>query len=171
MRAFIDEVHAANVVRVPGTAVFPHPTKETAPLALRANVERNHVLHECVVIMSGRTANVPHVPWSRRLTIDRLGDPTDGILHVDVEFGFQDRTDFPEVLRRARGLEEVERDLDVDSASWFVSRITLRRTRRPEMPVWRKALFIGLAHNTASQAEFLCLPDDRTVVMGARVDI
>jgi KUP system potassium uptake protein len=171
LREFIDEVHASSLPRVPGTAVFPHPTKETTPLALRANVEHNHVLHECVVILSGRTANVPHVPWSRRLTVDQLGDPTDGILHIDAEFGFQDRTDFPEVLRRARRLPDIRGDIDADSASWFVSRITLRRTRRPEMPTWRKALFIALAHNTASQAEFLYLPDDRTVVMGAQVDI
>jgi KUP system potassium uptake protein len=39
------------------------------------------------------------------------------------------------------------------------------------MSAWRKALFIAMAHNTASQAEFLCLPGDRTVVMGAQVDI
>jgi KUP system potassium uptake protein len=169
--AFIDEVHRTRLPRVPGTAVFPHPTKETTPLALRANVEHNHVLHERVVIISGRTANVPHIPWGRRLAVDHLGDPTDGILHIDVEFGFQDRTDFPEVLRRARRLPDVGGGIDADSASWFVSRISLRRTHRPEMRAWRKALFVALANNTASQAEFLYLPDDRTVVMGARVDI
>ena len=52
-----------------------------------------------------------------------------------------------------------------------MSRITLRRTKRPGMGAWRKALFIGLAHNAASQAEFLGLPDDRTVVMGSHVDL
>src|SRR5438270_1817532 len=86
--------------RVPGTAVFPHPTGETTPLALRANVERNHVLHECVVIITGTTANVPHIPWENRLTIGHLGDVTDRIVHVTAEFGFHDATDFPEVLRR-----------------------------------------------------------------------
>jgi KUP system potassium uptake protein len=169
--AFLADLHGGGLPRVPGTAVFPHPSKETTPLALRANVQHNHVLHERVVIISGRTANVPHIPWDQRLTVDDLGDPTDGIVHVDAEFGFQDRTDFPEVLRRARELPGVGDDIDPDAASWFVSRITLRRTRRPEMSTWRKALFIGLAHNTASQAEFLCLPAERTVVMGAQVDL
>jgi K+ transporter len=50
-----------------GTAVFPHPTKPTAPLALRADVESNHVLHERVVIVSVVAENVPHVPPSERL--------------------------------------------------------------------------------------------------------
>ena len=61
--------------------------------------------------------------------------------------------------------------LDPANASYFVSRITLRRTRLPGMSAWRKQLFIGMAHNAASQAEFLCLPTDRTVVMGAQVDL
>jgi KUP system potassium uptake protein len=171
--AFLDEVHHAGVLRVPGTAVFPHPTKETTPLALRANVQHNHVLHDRVVIISGLTENVPHIPWDRRLTVDQLGDPSDGIIHITARFGFQDENDFPEVLRQvsARHAGEAEGDLDPAHASYFVSRITLRRTHRPGMSTWRKALFIGLAHNAASQAESLCLPIDRTVVMGPHVDL
>ena len=37
------------------------PTRETTPLALRANVEHNHVLHECVLIVSMTTERVPYV--------------------------------------------------------------------------------------------------------------
>jgi KUP system potassium uptake protein len=168
---FLAGLDHQTLYRVPGTAVFPHPTQETTPIALRANVERNHVLHEGVVIISGKTANVPHIPWAERLTIDDLGDPTDGIVHVTAEFGFHDATDFPEVLRRVseKGIEG--RDVDVDNASYFVSRINLRRTDLPGMNRWRKELFIGLARNAASQAEFLCLPDERTVVVGANIDI
>ena len=65
---------------MPGTAVFPHPTKETTPLALRANVEHNHVLHEHVVIVSGEPENVPHVAEAdRRDRVDELGYADDGI--------------------------------------------------------------------------------------------
>jgi KUP system potassium uptake protein len=167
---FIDDLHRANIQRVPGTAVFPHPTNETTPLALRANVAHNHVLHERVVILSGHTANVPHIPWEQRIGIDDLGDPNDGIIHVAAEFGFQDPTDFPEVLRRVCG-EHPEADLDPDQASYFVSRITLRRTHLPGIATWRKRLFLGLAHNAASQAEFLRLPEDRTIVLSAEVPL
>jgi KUP system potassium uptake protein len=173
LTAFLDQVHADGVPRVPGTAVFPHPSKETTPLALRANQQHNHVLHERVVLISGHTETVPHIPWEERLEIDSLGDETDGILHINARFGFQDSTDFPEVLRQAsdRDDRELTADVDPDQASYFVSRITLRRTRRPGMRIWRKALFIALAHNAASQVEFLHLPDDRTVVMGSHVDL
>ncbi|MFE9955159.1 potassium transporter Kup [Micromonospora sp. NPDC005299] len=169
---FIDTLHATNIPWVPGTAVFPHPNKETTPLALRANVAHYHVRHERIVIITGRTANVPHIPWEQRLTIDDLGDPNDGIIHIDALFGFQDATDFPEVLRHAAAHPHAKGiNLDLDQISYFVSKITLRCTRQPGMAIWRKRLFIALAHNAASHAEFLHLPEERTIVLSAEVAV
>ena len=167
---FVERLHAKGIARVPGTAVFPHPTNRTAPLALRANVEFNHVLHERVVIISVTSDNVPHVPHAEQLTIDELGHADDGIVHLSVRFGFQDEWDIPAVLRQARGLSG-ELDLDPDNASYFLSRITIERSRRPGMATWRKRLFIGLSHNAATPAAYFKLPVDRTVVMGSRIEL
>jgi KUP system potassium uptake protein len=167
---FIDKLNAERIARVPGTAVFPHPTKQTTPLALRANVEFNHVVHERVVIVSVVSETVPHVPLGERLTIDQLGHTADGIVHLSVRFGFQDDQDIPEVLREARGLSD-ELDLDPDAASYFLSRITIERGRHPGMVTWRKRLFIGLSHNAATPATYFKLPLDRTVVMGSRIEL
>ncbi|WP_167666771.1 potassium transporter Kup [Micromonospora narathiwatensis] len=167
---FIDALHAADIPRVPGTAVFPHPNKDTTPLALRANVAHNHVRHERIVLITGRTANVPHIPWDQRLTIDDLGDPNDGIIHITAVFGFQDPTDFPEVLRHAAS-HPLASGINLDQVSYFVSRITLRCTPHPGMAIWRKRLFIGLAHNAASHVEFLHLPEERTIVLSAEVPV
>ena len=57
LAAFIEEVRVQKVPRVPGIAVFPHPNKDSTPLALRANVKHNHVLHERVIIVSDHS---PH---------------------------------------------------------------------------------------------------------------
>jgi KUP system potassium uptake protein len=176
LREFLDDLHRGEVTRVPGIAVFPHPSADTAPLALVNNVAHNHVLHQQVVIISGRTASVPHIDWNRRLTVEDLGDPTDGIIYIAATFGFDDRTDFPEVLRRGLARRastngSARQDLDPGTASYFVSRVNLRRTKEPGMARWRKQLFIALAHNAASQAEFLGLPEDRTVVMSAQVPV
>lgn len=170
---FLADLYRHEPVRVPGIAVFPHPNTDTTPLALRANLELNHVLHQRVVIISGRTTNVPHVPWSERLTTAPLGAARDGITHIEATFGFQDRTDFPEVLRRAAAADPdlLGPDGDPEQASYFLSRITLHRTRRPGMARWRKNLFIAMAHNAASQAEFLRLPADRTIVLSAEVPL
>ncbi|WP_225992176.1 potassium transporter Kup [Actinomadura montaniterrae] len=72
---FIEMLHRDGFRRVPGTAVFPHPTKMTTPIALRANFEHNHVVHEHVVIVSMVSENVPYVPAAQRLSIDDLGAP------------------------------------------------------------------------------------------------
>ena len=170
LREFVDTLHAEHITRVPGTAVFPHPTKETAPLALRANVEFNHVLHERVVIVSMQSENVPHVPAAERLAVDDLGHADDGVVHLSVRFGFQDEQDIPEVLCQARGLSS-ELDRDVEGAFYFLSRITIERGRAPGMSTWRKRLFIGLSHNAASLATYFHLPVDRTVVMGSRIEL
>ena len=36
---------------------------------------------------------------------------------------------------------------------------------------WRKRLFIALAHNAATPAAYFKLPDDKTIVMGSRVEL
>ena len=89
------------VARAPGTAVFLNANPETTPLALRANVEHNHVLHECVLIVSLTTERVPYVPEAERLSIDDLGYRDDGITHITGRFGFQDPLDVPALLRQA----------------------------------------------------------------------
>jgi KUP system potassium uptake protein len=109
--------------------------------------------------------------------VDELGYSDDGIVHLMIRFGFQDEQDIPEMLGHARGLSP-ELDVDVDEASYFLSRITIERAarqthadKRDRMSTWRKRLFVGLSHNAASPAAYFCLPVDRTVVMASRVEL
>ncbi len=170
LQAFLDDL-PEEVVRVPGTAVFPHPTKETAPLALRANVDFNHVLHQRVLIVSLVPTSIPHVPFDERLTVDDLEHPHDGIVHVSARFGFQDTQDVPGVLRQACTLSPELAAGAPDEAFFYISQITIERGQAPGMSPWRKRLFVGLAHNAASPANSFKLPTERTVVMGSRVDL
>ena len=57
------------------------------------------------------------------------------------------------------------------SASYFLSRMTIERGRQPGMSGWRKRMFIGLSHNAANPAAYFCLPVDRTVIMGSRIEL
>jgi KUP system potassium uptake protein len=171
LQAFVDDLHGRSIPRVPGTAVFPHPSKETTPLALRANVEFNKVLHEHVVLVSVRVRNVPHVPPDRRIEVDPLVYPDDRIVHIDASFGFQDEQDLPETLRMAQGRTAELTDIDPDTATYFLSRLSIRRGAAPGLARWRKRLFIALAHNAANPAERFGLPTDRTVIMGAHVEL
>jgi KUP system potassium uptake protein len=170
LREYVDEINAMDppVHRVPGTAVFLNANPETTPLAMRANVEHNHTLHEHAVILSIQSLKVPRVPDDERLSIDDLGYEDDGISHVTARFGFLDRPDVPRTLRlcAARGLP-----VDPDHSSFFLSHITIVPTDEPGMRAWRKKLFIAISRNSANPAEYFALPDDRTVTMGAQIGL
>ena len=99
---------------MPGTAVFLNAHAQTTPLALRANVEHNHVLHERVIIVSIETERVPHVYHADRLACDELGHAADGISGLSVRFGFQDAPNVPAMLRLAVRQELLERSLDLE---------------------------------------------------------
>jgi len=167
---FVAHLHAKKPVRVPGVAVFPHPTKDTVPLALRANAEFNGVVHQHVVIVSAVIQNVPHVPRADRIDVDSLEYSDDGIVHLSVRFGFQDDQNIPAVLRDAFMLTS-ELDFDPDTAFYYLSRITIVHGRTGGMPAWQKRLFMGLSNNAATPAASFGLPVERTVVMGTRIEL
>jgi hypothetical protein len=59
----------------------------------------------------------------------------------------------PEALRQAG--RYVERAIDAQDASYFLSRITVVRTDRPVMRPWRKRLFVVMARNEADPSRDL----------------
>jgi KUP system potassium uptake protein len=170
---FIERINTKHVPRVEGIAIFPHPNKETTPLALRANVEHNHVVHRTVIIVSVLTANVPHVPHARAFFRDDLGYEDDGIDHITVKFGFSDDQDLPRALHAACLAEVLDVDPEaIAGASYFISRGALRpQAGNRGMARWRKKLFVGLAHNAADPAARFGLPAQRTVTMGSDVEL
>ncbi|WP_163511140.1 potassium transporter Kup [Fodinicola acaciae] len=172
LREFVEDLRAnpAMTQRVPGTAVFLNRGKETAPLALRANVEHNHVRHEQVVIMSIETEPVPRVPDDRRIGIDHLGYHDDGIIHVTARFGYMDSPDVPAALSLLDPAD-TEGPLDLDNASYFLSKIELERGHKPTMAAWRKHLFIATSFITADAADYFNLPLDRTVILGSHIEV
>jgi KUP system potassium uptake protein len=169
---FIAQLHAMKppLHRVPGTAIFLNRGKATAPLALRANVEHNEILHEEVLILSIETMPAPHIPEAERLQIDDLGYKDDRIIHVTARFGYMDHTNVPGLLPLIRdtGLES---PLPDDNLSYFVSRIELVQGHAPGMSRWRKHLFITTSRITADAAEYFRLPRERTVIMGSRIEL
>lgn len=172
LSSFVESIREDAVPRVPGSAVFPHLSKESTPLALRANVEHNHVLHEHVIIVSVVTERVPHVAPAEAFSYDDLGYADDGIEHLTIRFGFSDKPDIPQALRVAcsLGVLPVEAG-DFGDASYFVSRGAIRTARKHGMVPWRRSLFIALAHNAADPASRFGLPALRTVTMGSDVEI
>jgi KUP system potassium uptake protein len=172
LRAFVDMLHELDppLHRVPGTAVFLNRSAATTPLAMRANVEHNRILHEHVVILSLDTVPIPHVPRAEQLRIDDLGYRDDGIVHVTAKIGYKDEPNIPALLDLLP-LDEAETAIDRANVSYFLSTIELRRGDMPGMSRWRKRLFLATSRITADAAEYFGLPRERTVIMGSRIEL
>jgi KUP system potassium uptake protein len=172
LRQFIDDLlnKKPPTREVPGTAVFLNRGDESAPLALRANVELNHVRHQHVVIVSIETEPVPRVPAAERAVVDDLGYGHDGITHVSARFGYLEAPDVPGALRLLDPAK-TEGRLDLDEASYFLSTIEILRGPNPTMAAWRKRLFIATSYITADATEYFNLPRDRTIIMGSHIEL
>jgi KUP system potassium uptake protein len=169
---FVAELHDFDppAARVPGTAVYLNARRETTPLALRKGVEYNRSLHETVVIISIETTKAPYVSEQDRLVVDHLGFEDDGIAHLTARFGFQDATDVPRLLKLAeeRGIEG---EIDCEGAIYYLSQIAIVPSGHDGMMRWRKHLFVVLARNAASPVDYFKLPRERTVSLGAQVEL
>jgi KUP system potassium uptake protein len=168
--------------QVPGVAVFLHRNLGATPLALRANVERNHVVHDEVIIVSVQTERVPHIPDSERIvtkpkmlysaaTGDPLHPAAERITAIAFRFGFLDTPDVPSALRLATERHLLEGEPDLKHATYFLSQITIVATDSTRMAAWRKKLFVTMARNAASAADYFRLPDDRTFTTSGRIHL
>jgi KUP system potassium uptake protein len=152
-------------------AIYLNPSKDTTPLALKADVEHHGIFHEKVLIVSVEPVSVPHVDPDEQLVVETLGSGLFKIRHVTLRAGYHDATDVPAALALARKRGLLERNLDLEHASYFVSRITITRTDQPGMSRWRKLLFVAMARNAASPIEAFRLPVERTATAGALISV
>lgn len=167
---FVERVRETNVRRVPGVAVYPHGNPLTTPLALRNNMEFNHVLHEHAVIITMKNVGVPHVRAEDRISVSDLGDPDDGIVHILCRVGFNDSQDVPQALRLATG-RCGELDFDPDEANYMLSVFRIEKGDDKCMSRWRKGLFRFLEKFAANRTHALHLPPTGTTVMGAQAEL
>ena len=171
LQEFVDQLSTRReLLRVSGTAVFLNRGQNTAPLAMRQNVELNHVLHEHVAIVSIDTLPVPRVAEAQRVEIDPLGTMHDAIIHVTARFGYMESHDVPSALTlldptKTEGL------IDLEEASYFLSKIQLIKGGEPIMPGWRRNLFIATSYLSVDATAAFCLPPERTLIMGMRIEV
>ncbi|MFN3752039.1 MAG: potassium transporter Kup [Thiobacillus sp.] len=161
---FVDSLLASPPLRVPGTAVFMTADPNGVPAALLHNLKHNKVLHERVVILNVRYAEVPYVPDTARLETEKLAED---FYHVVVRYGFMDDTDIPKALANCPcGMQ-----FDMMETTFFFSRENLIPTRGDRMALWREHLFAAMARNAASPMTFFHIPANRVVELGAQLEI
>jgi KUP system potassium uptake protein len=159
--------------RVEGSAVFLTADSDLAPFALRTVLERTHVLHRAVLMLSWRVEDTPAAP-ARRISVDvdEFSDRYDGVVAMDVTLGYRDRLDVVGILHEARDQEhDALEELDPDTAVYFVSEPIPRLTKHSGMARWRQRIFVLMDRMSTDRVEQLALPRDRTVVIGREFDL
>jgi KUP system potassium uptake protein len=164
IKVFISSA-ATSATRVPGTAVFMTSTADGVPHALLHNLKHNRVLHERVILLTVKIADVPFVDSSKRCKMDDLGQ---GFHRLILKYGFMEEADVPAALNDVTGCGAAFKMMDT---SFFLARQTLLPSSRPGMAIWREHLFSWMLRNAESAMEFFRLPTNRVVELGSQVEI
>lgn len=161
---FVADLLAHPPLRVPGTAVFMTADAKGVPSALLHNLKHNKVLHERVVILNMRYAQVPYVQAGDRLEMEKLAE---GFYRVVVRYGFMDDIDIPKAMSECPcGMQ-----FELMDTTFFFSRENLIPTRGKGMMIWRVHLFATMARNAASPMTFFRIPANRVIELGTQLEI
>jgi KUP system potassium uptake protein len=151
--------------RVPGTAVFMTGNLRIIPSALLHNLKHNKVLHQRLVILSVLTEEVPHVPASRRVALEAVGD---SLYQLVLRYGFMEEPNIPEALA---GVELNGWKFNMMETTFFLGRETLIPSPKPGMARWREKLFMVMSRNARTATAYFGLPPNRVIELGVQVEI
>jgi KUP system potassium uptake protein len=164
MDAFLADVERRRPPRVPGTAVFMTSASGSAPVVLLHHLKHNKVLHQQVVLLSVRTADVPDVDEEETLEVVDLGQ---GFFRVVATYGFMETPNVPEIMRflSTRGVRAKPME-----TSYYLGRERLILTGKSRMAGWRKQVFVFMSRNARSATEFFNIPPNRVVELGTQIE-
>ncbi|ANY15799.1 potassium transporter Kup [Bordetella pseudohinzii] len=167
LKEFMEQLEAYPPARVPGTAIFMTMNSGNVPPALLHNLKHNKVLHDHVVFLSIRVADVPYIPDSGRFEVAQVSPSS---WQVIIHYGFKEDPDVPDALREvAEAYPEI--DLEPMRTSFYLSRQTVVSAKRSAMSRWRRAVFAFLARNSTRSTKFFKIPPNRVVEMGMQVEL
>ncbi|WKW11081.1 potassium transporter Kup [Pseudogemmatithrix spongiicola] len=170
METFLADIGDHPKTRVPGTAVFMTSEIQGTPVVLLHHLKHNKVLHETVILMSIRTADVPETQRHERVSIEALGH---GFFRVIGTYGFMEGPDVKEILQRCRDAGIAARPLDT---SYYLGREQLIPRSGPwkkgamSMNIFRKKLFAVMSRNARSATQYFQLPPNRVVELGTQIE-
>jgi KUP system potassium uptake protein len=165
LRSFLESVFVNPPTRVEGTAVFLTAEPGTVPNAMLHNLKHNKVLHQQNLFVTVRNHEVPWIGINKRVEVEALGHDC---WQVIVHYGFKNDPDVPRALEHVRALGC---SIDRMTTSYFLSRDTVIPTIGSGMAPWREKLFAQMHHNASGAADFLHLPNNSVVELGAKVEI
>jgi len=167
LKEFMLQLEEFPPARAHGTAIFMTMSSGFVPPALLHNLKHNKVLHEQVLFLTIKVADVPFVSAEERFKVERVSHSS---WQITVNYGFKEDSDVPEALRLV-GEAYPELDLEPMRTSFFLSRQTVVGGKRAIMPRWRRAIFAFMARNGMRSTKFFKIPPNRVVEMGMQVEL
>lgn len=162
---FLDSLALDPPLRVPGTAIFMTGRSEGIPRALLHNLQHNHVLHQQVVLLTVLMEEIPLINNTERITIEQIRPD---FKRITVRYGFAEMPNIPKALDLCHnyGIK-----FNPMSTSYFLSRETIIPTFSSDLWWWQEYLFATMNRNAGSITDFLRLPTNRVVELGAQVEL
>jgi KUP system potassium uptake protein len=163
---FMGRIKAANVPRVPGSAVFLTRTERDIPPVMVWHVKHNRALHEHLFVLRVEIHSVPWISPAKRMTIEEVApDFWRGHAH----FGFMERPHIPELLATAKSLGCT---IDLADVTYYVGHETvIAREDNTGLPAWQEKFFAVMERNAVHVGDFFSLPNDQVVEIGRQVAI
>jgi KUP system potassium uptake protein len=157
---------ARETPRVPGTAVFLTRTGLDVPPVMQWHLEHNRALHTQLMVLTVKTAGVPWIDASQRLTVKLLAP---NFWRAEATFGFMERPDIPPLLATAK---EHGCDIDLSDVTYYVGHASImHREDGKGIPYWQETLYAMLERNSSHVGDILRLPPELTVEIGRQVEI
>ena len=163
LSAFLESFH--DMERVQGTAVYLTGRLDNVPLTLLHSLKHFKVLHERVLIVSVRVADVPHVPTEERATLEQLPQ---NFWRVRFHYGFMDEIDVPAALE---GCAAMGLPVEMMDTTFLVGREKIDSSDCRSMTTWRARLFALMQRNAEPATSFFRLPPNRVIEIGSKISI
>ncbi|MBW1644721.1 MAG: potassium transporter Kup [Deltaproteobacteria bacterium] len=151
--------------RINGAAVFLSGNPDVVPMALQHNIRHNRIIHTTVVLLHVATRELPRVPNSQKVVLEKLGG---GFYRLTANYGYMEEPSMPNIfsLAREQGLE-----IDLEQVSFFLGREKLTIGERPLMPRWQVKLFAFMSRNAFDAVDFFDIPPTQVVELGVAWEI
>lgn len=163
---FLEDFRKDPPSRVPGTAIYLTGTTEGVPGALLVQLDHYKVIHERVIFLTLITDPVPRV-WRKKDRIEKE-DLGQDFFRVISRQGFMEKRDMSEIfeLLNSEGLMKIT----MDEASFLLGRANIV----PEgfrMNIMASKIFAFMERNALGVSEFIQIPPERVIELGAYIDI
>jgi KUP system potassium uptake protein len=163
---FLERIKAANVPRVPGTAVFLTRAERDTPPVMVWHVKHNRALHEHLFVLRVEIKSVPWMPAEDRL---KLQEVAPNFWRAEANFGFMERPHIPDLLGASKSLGCT---VDLGDVTYYVGHETvISRDDGMGMPGWQERFFAVMERNAVHVSDFFSLPNDQVVEIGRQIAI